>query len=640
VGKSITLELGEDLVKFEVTGVLKDIPVNSHVHFDVLISISTYPETQFAQWRSNYLYTYVLIRDGTDKNILEEKLKIFVDKYLKVNYGDLLVGNADIHDVLKMELFPVTDIHLHPKINQEIEAQGNITSVYIFSSIALLILVIACINFMNLSTARANKRAAEVGLRKTIGANKGQLRAQFLAESVFLAIIALLLSVVLTSGFIHLYNYVFNDTLSVSLLLQAKNLIILLGITAAAGFFSGLYPAFYMTRFEAVQVLKGSVLSGKGKSAFRRNMVVIQFIISITMIIGMFTIYKQMRYVQTRDLGFDKNNLVVLSTRGRSIAQGFEGFRNELMRNPKIESVSASFNSLGQRTYSNTNIRDPLAESDRSHSIYTLFVGYDFFTTHKMDVIEGRGFSREFISDTSAVLLNEAAAKKFGWNTDIAVGRQVYAFRNSPFNVIGVVKDFNYRSLRQEIEPLIILLAPSFIRNITVRIQPDDIAGTLGFIRQRWAENYPSEQYNYSFMDESIDQLYENDRKMQNISFMFSCFSIFVACLGLFGLAAYTAEVKMKEVSIRKVLGASIPDIFRMLSKEFIILVIISTVISWPIAYYAANKWLQDFVYKTNIGIMTFITASIAALIITFITVSFQAIKAATSNPIDSLRNE
>lgn len=639
VGKSLTMEIRGEMVSFRVTGILKDIPVNSHVHFDVLISISTFSEDRFADWRSNYLYTYVLISDKSLKNSLEEKLKVFVEKYLKANYGDLLVGEANIHDVLKMKLFPLTDIHLHPKANHEIEPQGNVYSVYIFSCISILILVIACINFINLSTARANKRAVEVGLRKTVGANKAQLRGQFIGETVIFAVIASILSLAVTAFFIQIYNFVFNDTLSFSLLFRVKNLIILFGVTAAVGLFSGLYPAFYLARFEPAKVLKRELLSGKRKFSLRRNMVIIQFVISITIIIGVLTIHRQMKYIQTRDLGFDKESVVLLSAGGMDVVQGFEAFRNELVRSTNIKSVSASNDVPGDKIFSNTNIIDPLDESKTHHSMYYLIGDYDFNDTYKIPLIAGRGFSRDFLADSASVILNEAAVKKLGWTPEESIGKQIYTFFSN-LRVIGVVKNFNFKSLKREIEPLFLLLSTRYINYISVRIQPGPVMGTIDFIRQKWEKIFPGEQFEYKFLDDYIEEFYENEKKLQSISLIFSCLSIFVACLGLFGLAAYTAELKTKEVGIRKVLGASVPDIMKLMYKEFIALLIISYIISLPIAYYLMNRWLQDFTYRKNLSIDLFIISGIIAIFIALITISYSAVKTASSNPVDSLKYE
>ncbi len=640
IGKSLSFEVEGKQTDFKVTGILKEIPKNSHIQFDMLISISSYPADRFSNWRSNYLYTYILTRHGTSKSELEEKLKTFVSNRLQPYYGDLLSQGFDIHEVLKMHIFPITEIHLHPSVNWEIEAGGNIASVYVFSSIAILILILACINFINLSTARARKRAKEVGLRKTIGACKSQLRTQFILESLLLAGIALALAVILLSQFIPVYNSIFRDKLSLNLLMQGKSIAILLGITLTAGLFAGLYPAFYLTRFEPASVLKGGVLSGKRKSGFRRNMVVFQFVISIALIIGMLTVYKQMNFIQTRSLGFDKENVVIIPVRGNQFAQDYNAFRNELMANTQVVSMAKSADVPSDRIYSNTNFRK-YQETDEPMMLFYLTTDYDFVDTYKMDVIAGRNFSRDFGTDTSGTLiLNEAAVNRMGWTPQEAVGKELFFGRGTIGKVVGVVKNFNFKSAREEIEPLALVLNPDYFFAISVRIMPGDVKKTLDFIHQKWDRTFPGELFEYSFLDNRINQLYESEQRMQSIFIVFACFSILVACLGLFGLAAFTAEVKTKEIGIRKVLGESVTGITLMLTKEYTKWVLIANIIALPIAYYSMNKWLQNFAYRITIEWWVFALASGLALGIALLTVSTQAIKAALANPVESLRCE
>lgn len=640
IGKSLSFELNGEPTDFKVTGILKEVPKNSHVHFDMLISISTYPAERFGEWRSNYLYTYVLVNESTIKNELEAKLKTFVSNRLEPVYGDLLSQGLGIHEVLKMNLFPITDIHLNPSVNWEIEAGGNTASVFIFSSIAVLILIIACINFINLSTARANKRAKEVGLRKTIGADKNQLRIQFIQESIFLAGIALILAMILISLFIPIYNSIFDQKLSTGLLLQGKNILILLGITLTAGLFAGFYPAFYLTRFQPIGVLKGGVQSAKSKSGFRRNMVVFQFVISIALIIGMFTVYKQMNFIQNRSLGFDKENVVILPVRGSQFAQGYQAFQNELVANSQIISVARSADIPSERIYGNTNFRQP-QKTDDPVSIYIIYSDYDFVDTYKMELAAGRNFSEDFGTDTTGTLiLNEASANRIGWSSEEAIGKELVYARNARAKVVGVVKDFNYKSAREEIEPLVLVLNPDYFFSISVRIAPGDVRKTLDFIEQKWSTSFPSELFEYSFLDQRINQLYESEQRMQSIFIVFSCFSIFVACLGLFGLAAFTAEVRTKEIGIRKVLGASTKNVILLLSNEFTKWVLLANIIAWPLAWFFMNKWMQNFVFKADIGWPIFIISGILALVIAVFTFSFQAIKAAYTNPVDTLKYE
>lgn len=641
IGKSISFEWQGEQVDFKVTGILKEVPKNSHIQFDMLISISSYPKDRFNSWRSNYLYTYVLVEKTTSRNELEGKLKSFVNQRLEPYYGDLTGAGANIHDVLKMELFPITDIHLHPSVNWELESGGNIISVYIFSSIAILILLVACINFINLSTARANKRAKEVSLRKTVGALRNQLRGQFIYESVLMAVVALALAIVFISIFIQVYNSIFEEELSLRLLLQVQNVFILLGITLGVGFFAGLYPAVYLTKFEPIKVIKGGFKPGSGKSAFRRNMVVIQFIISITLIIGMLTVYKQMMYIQTRSLGYDKENMVVIPVRSQQVAQSYDAFRNKLMQNSQIESVAASSDIPSDTYYSNGSFFDK-KRPNNAINLIVMTGDFDYVDTYKIDILAGRGFSRDFSSDTSGtILLNEAAAQRIGWTPEEAVGRELRGGgSNNATKIVGVVKNFNFKSVRTEIEPMALLLFPNYITYISVRILPNNIGETLNIIKEKWQETFLEEQFGYSFLNNRLNEFYESEQKMQNIFTVFSGLSIFVACLGLFGLSVFTAEVRTKEIGIRKALGASTGTVIFLFSKEFIKWIILANIIAWPLAWYFMDKWLQNFVYKINIGWSVFIFSGIITLSIALLTFIFQAFKSAMANPVDALRYE
>lgn len=640
IGRSLSFERQGKMVDFKVTGILKEVPENSHIHFDMLISISSYPNEAFANLRGNYLYIYILIKEGFSKQVLEEKMKTFVEKRLQPVYGDLLVSGLDIHKVLKVHLFPITDIHLHPSENWELEPGGSIQSVYIFSTIAVFILILACINFINLSTARAKKRAKEVGLRKTIGAAKKQLRIQFIQESTISALISLAAALVLCNLVIPLFNQLFSVELSFSLLFQLKNLVIIFAITLIAGILSGLYPAFYLTRFDPVLVLKGSSLSGTGKSVFRKNMVLFQFLISAILIFGMFIVYRQMEYIQTRSLGFDRQNVVVVPARSQKVFQGYDSFRNELLQSPQIESVSASTDLPGDPLYGNGYVMRQ--DSDENINLIFFSADYDYIETLKLEILAGRGFSREYSKDIDkSIILNHAAVKRIGWSPEEAVGKMLRRGDNiPPYEVIGVVEDFNFKSLRTEIEPILIMFLPNRITFISVRIVPFDINRSLEFIQQKWASAFPGEQFDYTFLDERIQGLYEKERKMQNLFVVFSLLSILVACLGLYGLAAYTAEVKTKEIGIRKILGASTGRITFLLSKEFIKWIFIANVLALPVAWYLMNLWLQSFAYRVHIGWFVFLFTIFITLLIALLSFVFQALKAAWANPVDSLRYE
>jgi len=640
IGKSLTFEWEGEPADFKVTGILKEIPKNSHIQFNALISIATYPAERFAAWRPNYLYTYVLVRENTSKQVLEEKLKTFVSRRLEPHYGDLLGQGLSIHKVLKMYLFPITDIHLYPSVNWELEPGGSISSVYIFSSIAVLILIIACINFMNLSTARASTRAKEVSLRKTVGAGKGQLMRQFIQESVLLALASLIIAFFLCSWFIPAYNGIFGENLSLAMFFQSKNLFLLIATTFAVGILAGMYPAFYLTRFEPVAVLKGGPQLGSRKSPFRRNMVVIQFVISTTLIIGIYTIHKQMKYIQNRSLGFDKENVLILPARSQQVSQSYDVFRNDLLSNSQIDSVSASSDIPGESYYSNGGIYH--RESNIGANVIFLTSHYDFVETYRMEVIAGRSFSRDFGTDTEGVVvLNEATAQKMGWSPEEAIQKEIeWGDAASVVKVIGVVKDFNFRSLRREVEPMVLMLDPNYILAISVRILPGDMEKTLSFIERKWKTTFPGERFEFGFLDDRINQLYEREKKMQTLLLIFSSLSILVACLGIIGLAAFTAEARTKEIGIRKALGASVGSITLLLSKEFVKWILLANIVAWPLALYMMNKWLQNFADKASIGWFVLVFAAITTLLIATFSFIFQAVKAAYANPVDSLRYE
>ncbi len=640
IGKSLTLEWQGEQTDFKVTGILAEVPENSHIHFNMLISIASYKEEPYTDWRSNYLYTYVQVQENISKQEMEEKLKTFVIQRLEPEYGDLLLEGRGIHEVLKMHLFPITDIHQYPSADWEVEPGGNIASVYLFSCIAFLILIIACVNFVNLSTARASKRAKEVSLRKTIGAEKRQLRFQFIQESVMLAYGSLILAFVLSSLFIQAYNTVFAENLSISSLLQIKNLIILLGATFIVGVLAGLYPAYYLTRFEPIQVIKGGPVSGSGKSVFRRNMVIFQFSISIFLILAVFTVHRQMRYIQSRSLGFDKENVVILPVRSQQIAQSYGSFRNELLLNSQIIAISASSEVPADSHYSNSYVNPP--ESDEPISMILFSSDHDYVETYRLEVLAGRAFSRDYSTDTEGtIILNESAAQRIGWTPEEAVGKKLIGgYSEGEARVIGVVKNFNYKSLRREVEPMALFLLPDYIRKISIRIKPGDVGKTLNFIQKKWKSLFPGEQSEFSFLDSRIDQLYVSEKKMQDLFFIFSALSILVACLGLLGLVSFTAELKTKEVGIRKVLGASTGHVIMLLSKEFIKWIILANLVAWPLAWFMMNKWLQNFAYRTNIGWIIFLLSGLITISIATFTFIFQTVKAACANPADSLRYE
>jgi putative ABC transport system permease protein len=643
IGKSITVDWRGSLVDFQITGILEEVPRNSHVQFDVLASLSSYPAEQMEIWFNNFLYTYVLLGQGTSSEDLEGKFSSFMTKYMAADFLKITGQEVDINDVFQLKLYPLLDIHLHPAQEFEIGPQGSLTSVHIFSAIAVLILIIACINFMNLSTARANKRAREVGIRKTVGAHRHQLRGQFLGESVLLAFISLILAFLLIRLFIPVFNSISGKYLVLATLFHAGNGFILIGVTLAAGLLAGLYPAFYLTRFHPAKVLKGGAQSGTGKSIFRRSMAVVQFVISITLIIGTLIIFKQMDYIQKKSLGFDKENVILIPADSQQVHQNLEAFRNSLIGDTRIISFAVSSNIPGSSMFSDTAYKR--ADTEDVFPLIFMETDYEFVDTYGFSVIQGRKFSKGFGTDVEgAIMINRAAAREIGYTPEEAVGKKLLRFTGMDQfreqTIIGVLEDFHFKSLHKIIEPCLLVLDPDNFDTISVRIMPGDVRGTIGFIQQKWGEIFPGEQFEYNFLDSRIDLLYKSEGRMRSLFLIFSILSIFVACLGLFGLAAFTAEERTKEIGVRKVMGASSANILFLLNKEFAKWVLVANVIAWPIAYFVMNKWLQNFAYQTGVGFWPFILSAVLALLIALFTVSYQSIKAAITDPVECLRYE
>lgn len=640
VGKTLEFEMNNKYVNFEITGVLKDVPENSHMHFEMLISFSTYPEENFTDWRSNYLYTYVLLGKNAQISTVEKKLERFIDQHLKPVYGDLIIQGHDIHEVLKLYLFPITDIHLNPSENWELEPGGSTQSVVLFSSIGFLILIIAGINFINLSTARANRRVKEIGIRKTIGAYQQQLRFQFLQESLLLTFIAAAIAIIILSIFLDIYNSTFAKDISILSLLQNGDFLIFFVITLSIGLIAGYYPAIYLSKYEAAGIFKGGKIQIGRKSGFRRNMVMFQFIISVSLLISMWIVYQQMNFINTKSVGFQKENIVTFPARSSTVSNNFESFRAKLLSNSSIISVCGSADLPGDPIFGNGSLYDSENQEIHFSSVF-MSCDYDFITTYKIPLIAGRNFSRDFSTDTTGtIILNETAVKKLGITPDQAIGKILTRGDRNSMRIIGVIKDFNFQSLLFKIEPMAFFLVPNYISAISVRIAPGNIIETVDFIRNTWKSSFPGEQFDYGFLDQRLEQLYQSEQKTQSILIVFTIMSFLIACLGLFGLATFMAEERTKEIGIRKTLGASVSNIFRVLTKDYILWISISTVVAWPFSYYLMNRWLEDFAYRININIWIFILSSLVTVIISLLTVSYQSIKAATANPVESLKYE
>lgn len=642
IGKVLTFT-NYDNGLYKVMGVIDKIPANSHFHFDMFGSMTGVTEAKATTWMASNFFTYAVLKKGYDYKKLEAKLPGMVEKYMGPQIlqemGMSLAQFRTKGNALGFALQPLTDIHLRSDTSSELEAGGDIRYVYIFGAIALFMLVIACINFINLSTASASKRAKEVGVRKVIGSGKSDLIKQFLLESVLLTLFALLVSFV----FVQLALPIFND-------LSGKNLtfgkdarpfaaFVLLGILV--GIFAGIYPAFFLSSFKPIAVLKGKVSRGTRSFGLRSGLVVFQFFISVCLIVGTIVVYQQMKYIQNKKLGYDKEQLLVLPN---SYALGKREllFKEQLLKDPRVVNATISAYKPAGPSNNNNALAYPEGKDNQIMKTLEYHVDEQYIPTLGMQMAAGRNFSKEYTTDSSAMVINETAAKAFGWGNG-AVGQKIVR-QNSErgkdftYNVIGVVKDFNFKSLHEPVTPLLMILKPEW--GLIIKVKTSDISGFLSSIRQQWEKFNTEEPFTYTFMDELYTKTYSAEERTGRILNIFAVLTILVACLGLFGLATYTAEQRTKEIGIRKVLGASVTQVTNMLSKDFIILVLISCIIAFPVSYWVMYKWLQDFSFRINMSWWIFVIAGIAALLIALITVSFQAIKAALANPVKSLRTE
>lgn len=646
MGKLLSIEYGDKIINLKVNGIIKEFPDNSHMHFDILASLNTYEKLNtnklFESWTSNFLYTYILLNDKADISVLSTKFKGFVKKYLSKPFEGFL-GDIDITTIIHLHATPITDIHLKSNTGIEIENNGNLTMVYVFSIIALIILLTACINFMNLSTARAGKRAREVGLRKVSGARKFQLISQFLGESVFVSLLSMVIAISIVELLLPTFNYFTDKTLTWSSFFTGYNLAYLVCIALLTGLLSGIYPAFFISSYKTSRVLKGEATTTKG--TLRKILVILQFAISIALIISAIVIFQQQKLFNEKSLGFDKQQMMVLNVESSEVSNNFKAFRNQLMMLPGVENVSTS-NNIPSNTNFNSNAFYLKGTPQEDFSEFQNFhIDYNFIETYKMEIVAGRNFSKDFGSDVKGILLNETAVKELRLQKPEDIIGKFIMESNSQgkeleYKVVGVVKDFNYMSLHNKINPLILYISEKAVSYIYIRMKSNDINHLVGAVEKEWTSYFPGKQLNYSFMDERLNKFYKGEKKIQQIIFSFTIFGIFISCLGLFGLATFSAEQKKKEIGVRKVLGASVSGIVLLLSSEFTKWILVSNLIAWPVSYYFLNKWLDNFAYRISISWWVFVFAGVIALGIALITVCFQSVKSALDNPVNSLKYE
>ena len=626
---------------FSVTGVVEDVPPNSHFRFNMLRSFQTLiaeGDVRDDMWFDLRFYTYLLLDAHVDAKKLEQKLPGFADKYL----GKALKASGGS---IQMHLQPLKSIHLYSDFERDISTNSDIATVYLFSGIALFVLLIAGINFINLSTARSATRAQEVGMRKTLGAVRNRLIGQFLGESLINSLIAMALAIMLIQLSLPLFNSVIGSELALNIVQTPWLISGFLGLAVIVGMFAGIYPAFFLSSYNPVQVLKGHRKAGGVNSRLRRILVIFQFAISIGLIAGTIVVYKQIVFMKNKELGFDKEQVVIIPQMTENLRKSYRSIRTELLSLPGVIDVGAS-DLVPSRGHLIAPFLPEGFPDDQRMTMDYMDVDDHYIPMMGMEVVAGRNFSEDFATDPEeSVIINETAAKKIGW--DNPVGKR-FVFRPPPdsggevfyVSVIGVVKDFHLHSLRQRIDPLIIFFDYDSLLTLSIRIASDNIPHTVGLLEKKWKELDPNRPFNFLFLDDSFDSLYRKEERLKNITFYFSFLAVFIGCLGLFGMASFTAEQRTKEIGIRKVLGASVPRIVCLLAKEFVLLVVVANLIAIPVAYFAMNRWLQSFAYRMAIHPLVFVLSTALSLSIALITVSYQAVQAALSNPADSLRYE
>lgn len=640
LGKTLVVNDNKDL--FTITGVMDDIPANSHFHFELFGSMSSWPQAESDSWMESNYYTYVLLKPGADWQQLEKKFPPMLAKYMGPQIekvmGVSLSQFLSNGNSFGFGLQPLTSIHLHSATNNELEPGGNATYVYIFSGIAIFMLIVACINFINLSTASASKRAKEVGVRKVIGSGKLQLITQFLAESMLIA----LLAVAGATLIVYLAMPAFNAIAGKSFALEPLSLLGFLVLGIVVGLIAGIYPAFYLSAFQPIAVLKGKLTNPAKRISLRSALVVTQFVISVGLMIATVVVYQQMKYIREKNLGYNREQILTIPN-SYLLGRNEQSFRNQLLQDSRVVSATSSwYKPVGPSNYNNA-LAYPEGKDHQLVNGVDFHIDEQYIPTFGMHIVAGRNFSPAFPTDSSGIILNETAAKALGWDNASAIGKTVIRQNsdrglNYPFHVVGVVQNFNFRSLHESITPLFMSLQPE--GGLIFKIKTADIAGLLATMKGRWDQYNTGEAFSYSFLDDLYNKTYAAEQKTGTILNIFAALTILVACLGLFGLATYTAEARTKEIGIRRVLGASVGQVTGMLSRQFIKLVGIASLIAFPLGWLAMNRWLEGFAYRVSIQWWVFAMAGFSAVLIAILTVSAQAIKAAVANPVKSLRSE
>lgn len=634
IGKTVRLENQFDLT---VTGVFNPLPTQSHFHPSFLVSFNTFNDSRVygaeqlrTNWGNNSFNTYLLLKPGGDPQRIETAFPAFQDKYVPG-------GNASTWSVLNLQ--KLTDIHLRSHTDSEVEPTGDIRYIYLFSAIGLFILLIACINYMNLATARSAGRAKEVGMRKVVGALRTQLISQFLNESFLLVFFALGIAIFLVMLCLPTLSEFTKKELSFRQLIDPVFVSVLIGITLLTGLVAGSYPAFFLTSFRPLGVLKGQIASTMRSGKLRQVLVVTQFSIAIVLIISTAIVYNQMKYIQNYHLGYAKDQVLVLSDLGDSTTN-YDVLKQQLMQTGVVRNMGRSSRIPSGRLLDSQEAKVMKGDSLAPVNINLrgLYVDYDFIPTYQIKMAAGRNFSRNYSTDTAMVVLNETAVRRLGWTPEQAIGKLFY-YGESKGQIIGVTNDFHFESLHQQLSAVAMILQPNTLNWLSVPIQ-GDVPTAVGQVETVWKRFFPNRPFEYQFLDERFNKLYAREQTQQTLFSIFAGIAILISCLGLFGLSMFIAEQRTKEIGIRKVLGASVPSLVRLFSTDFLKLVLVALVIATPLAWYAMHNWLNDFAYRTTIHWWIFLLAGGLTVLIALLTVSVQSIKVALMNPVKSLRSE
>lgn len=640
VGKSLSVGTVHQLYK--VTGVFGEIPENSHFHFDAFLSLTSWHLTR-QTWSNVGFYTYLLLNKNTDPKKLEKKFPELVAEHvvpeIQHDMGVSLPEAEKSINTFVFSLQPLTDIHLYSHTKYELEPNGNIQYVYIFSALALFILLLACVNFTNLSTAKAAKRAREVGIRKVMGSMKKNLVIQFLSESVLLTLLSMLIAFGLLFLLLPYFNQLADRQIPFRFFISYQCILAMVSLMFITGIVAGIYPAFFLASFNTIKVLKGAASKGSQRNQLRSSLVVFQFFVSIALIIATIIVYQQLYFMQNKNLGYDKEQVLFLPD-ARLLGKNQAAFKQQLSQNKNVIASSISRSAPGLPFMDGTEIY-PKNENGNGKEIHAniYHVDEDYLKTLGIKIIGGRNFSRNFPTDSGAVVINQAMVRELGWNRTNPIGKTIVRSGQQQFEVIGVVADFNYASAKQEIAPLMMMLGNNY-GGLVIKINTTDVKGFLSDLKKEWDSFNPEGALDYTFLDDNFAKLYASEIRAQKIFSVFAIIAIIIASLGLFGLSAFVIEQRTKEIGIRKVLGASIQNVLLLVSKDFLLLVGIAFLISVPVTWWAMHNWLQDFAYRVNIQWWVFLLAGSIAILISALTISFQAIKAAVANPVKSLRTE